>query len=160
MHSFSVLYYGRVVTVATMTWLTVTEYLSHDHGYVPFVVITIWFFQHSWLMTGFGTRVARQVPHVEQERPSLPENMSSPLVLVGFVLLDLSFSVQCFADHCLFFSFFSIVISVFLRYTTSDYPLASLNLSCIIAYSWTINIPPLYRIRNPQQRHKVLQNTF
>ena len=25
--------------------------------------------------------------------------------LIGFVLLDISFSVQCFVDHCLSFSF-------------------------------------------------------
>jgi hypothetical protein len=36
----------------------------------------------------FGTRLTQRVPLVEQELPTLPEHMSSPPVLVGFVLLD------------------------------------------------------------------------
>ena len=41
-------------TFTTMTWLTVTEYLCHKWpGYVLFVVITIRFFTHSWLITSF-----------------------------------------------------------------------------------------------------------
>ena len=34
---------------------------------------------------------------------TLLEHLSSPPVLVGFVLVDLHFSVQCFVDHCLSF---------------------------------------------------------
>jgi hypothetical protein len=41
--------------------------------------------------TGFVTRLTRRVPLVEQELLTLPEHLSSPLFLVGFVLLDLSF---------------------------------------------------------------------
>jgi hypothetical protein len=75
--------------MATMTWLTVTEYLCHKwHRYVPFVVITIRSFPHSWLITGIVTRVTQHVPHVEHELLTLPEHMSSPPVWVGFVLLD------------------------------------------------------------------------
>ena len=76
-------------TVATTTWLTVMEYLCYKwHRYVPFVVITIRSFPHSWLITGIVTRVTQRVPHVEQELLTLPEHMSSPPVWVGFVLLD------------------------------------------------------------------------
>jgi len=35
------------------------------------------------------TRLSRKVPLVEQELLTLPENLSSPPFLVGFVLLDL-----------------------------------------------------------------------
>jgi hypothetical protein len=37
----------------------------------------------------FGTRLTRRVPLVEQELTTLPEHLSSPPFLVGFVLLDL-----------------------------------------------------------------------
>ena len=43
------------------------------------------------------------LPLVEQELPTLPEHLSSPPVLVGFVLLDHQFYVQYFVDRCLFF---------------------------------------------------------
>jgi hypothetical protein len=49
--------------VATMTWLTITEYLSPKWPWIcPFVVITIRSFRHSWLITRFLTRVTRRVP--------------------------------------------------------------------------------------------------
>jgi hypothetical protein len=54
-------------TVATMTWLTIL-----------FVVFTIWSFLNSWLITGFVTRLTRQVSLVEQELSALPEHLSSP----------------------------------------------------------------------------------
>ena len=44
--------------------------------------------------------------HMEQELIILLENLSSPLVLVGFVLLILKFSMQQFVDHCLLFCSF------------------------------------------------------
>jgi hypothetical protein len=47
---------------------------------------TIYSFPHSRLITGFVTRLTRRVPLVEQELLTLPEHMSSPPVLVGFVL--------------------------------------------------------------------------
>jgi hypothetical protein len=76
-------------TVATMTWLTVMEYLCYTwHRYVSFVVITIRSFPHWWLIVGIVTRVAKRVPHVEQELLTLPEYTISPPVLVRFVLLD------------------------------------------------------------------------
>ena len=48
------------------------------------------------------------VQHVEQELLYLQEYLSSPAVLMGFVWLDLLFSVQYFVDRCLFFFFFII----------------------------------------------------
>jgi hypothetical protein len=36
------------LTVATMTWLTVMQYLCYnDNRYAPFVVITLWFFPYT-----------------------------------------------------------------------------------------------------------------
>ena len=46
-------------------------------------------FIHDW----FVTRLTRRVPLVKQELISLPEHLSSPLVLVGFMLRYLWFCV-------------------------------------------------------------------
>ena len=59
------------------------------HLYVPLVVNTSRSFPHSWLITGVITRLTRRVSLVEQELPTLPEQLSSPRFLMGFVLLDL-----------------------------------------------------------------------
>ena len=64
-----------------------------DLGNVPFIVIKSRSFPHSWLITGFVTRVTQQVSHVEQELLTLPEHPSSLsvfFVLVWFVLFILS----------------------------------------------------------------------
>jgi hypothetical protein len=59
------------------------------HLYVPLVVNTSRSFPHSWLITGVITRLTRRVSLVEQELLTLPEHLSSPRFLMGFVLLDL-----------------------------------------------------------------------
>jgi hypothetical protein len=56
------------------SWPSWIVCVTNDHGYVPFVVITIRFFPHWWLITGFEKRVARWVPHVEQELPTIPNH--------------------------------------------------------------------------------------
>jgi hypothetical protein len=61
-------------------------------------------------ITGFVTRLTRRVPLVEQELHTLPEHMSSPLVLVGFVLLDLSFYVYVLS-FCPFFPHYVVCSS-------------------------------------------------
>ena len=74
----------RKFMVATMTWLTVTEYLCHK-----WPRICSRSFPRSWLITGFATRLTRRVSLVEQELLTLPEHLSSPPFLRRFVLLDL-----------------------------------------------------------------------
>ena len=74
-------------------------------------------FPHSWLITGFVTRLTRLVPPVEPELLTIPEHMSSPP--------DYSiFSFMCMFCRSLFVlsSFFplTIVLSVHLRYTDSS----------------------------------------
>jgi hypothetical protein len=44
-------------------------------------VITIRSFLHSWLITGFVTRVIRRMPHVEQDLLTIPENLSSHAII-------------------------------------------------------------------------------
>jgi hypothetical protein len=62
-----------------------------------FHVNTSRYFSHSWRITGFVTRLARQVPQVDQELLTI--------VVCPFVLFPLA-----------------IVLSVLLRFTDSDYP--------------------------------------
>jgi hypothetical protein len=79
-------------SVATLTWLTVAEYVCH--GYVPLVVSTSRSFHHSWIITGFATRVTQIKSLVEQKLPTLPEHMSSSPVFSGVrVALSLVFGV-------------------------------------------------------------------
>jgi hypothetical protein len=80
-------FYGRHHDLVDRYGICVTN----DHRYVPLVVNTSRSFPHPRLITGFVTRLTRWVPLVEQELLTLPEHLSSPPVLVGFVLLDLLF---------------------------------------------------------------------
>jgi hypothetical protein len=108
---------------------------THDHRYVLFVVITIWSFPLSWLITGFATRVKRRVPNMEQELLTFPEYLSSPSV---FSLVRVARSLFCVCVcfvHCCFL--LATVLSVLLRFTASGYitPLVSSNFSfcmCLI----------------------------
>jgi hypothetical protein len=132
-----------VVTRKTNHWAKVHHWLSwsqhfesftvvtmtNDHEYVLFVVITIPFFPHPWLVTGFVTRVTCRVPQVEHRLLTLPEHLSSPRVLVWFVLVDWSF-VFCavFCHHCLSFCHFSFSHCSSWNYSC-NYLLVSLSFS-------------------------------
>jgi hypothetical protein len=97
-------------TIATMTWLTVMEYLCHkhdDHGYIPLVVNISRSFPHPWLITGFVIRLTRRVPLVEQELLTLPEHLISPPVFSGVRVTRSLVLYVCFVDRCLSFCTFS-----------------------------------------------------
>ena len=53
------------------------------------VMHTIRSFPHSWLITRFSRRVARCVPHLEQELLTLPEHLNSLVGLAKFASLYL-----------------------------------------------------------------------
>ena len=105
-----------------MTWLIVMECLCHDwpricsncckHFPVLFSFMTF---------TGFVTRLTRRVPLVGQELLTLPEHLSSPPVFSGVRVTRSLVLCVCFVDRCLYFFFLTIVLSVLLRYTDSDY---------------------------------------
>ena len=110
-------------------WLYVLESRRHtwqicvtnDHGYVPLVVNISRSFPHSWLITGFVTRLTRRVPLVEQELLTLPEHMSSPPIFSA-VHVTRSLVFICMFCRSLFVLFLlAIVLFVLLRYTDSDY---------------------------------------
>ena len=84
--------------------LTAMEYLCHKW---PRKCSTCLSFPHSWLITGFVTRLAQRMPLVVQELLSLPEHMSSPPVFSGVRVTRSSVLCVCFVDCCLFFCPFS-----------------------------------------------------
>ena len=104
--------------------------VPNDHGYVPLVVNTSRSFPHSFLITGFVTRLTRQVALVEQELLTLPEHLSSPQDFSGVRVAWSLVLYVCLVDRCLSFCLFSLVIvlSVLLRYTDSDYPFGIVKL--------------------------------
>ena len=81
--------------------------VTNDQGYVPLVVNTSRSFPHSWLITGFVTRLTRRVPLVEQELLTLPEHLSSSLVFSGVRVTRSLVLYVCFVDHWLSFCTFS-----------------------------------------------------
>ena len=59
-------------------------------------------FPHSWLITGFVTRLIRRVSLVEQELLTPPEHMSSSPVFSGVRVTRSIVLCICFVDHCSF----------------------------------------------------------
>ena len=118
-------------TVATITWLNAMKYMCHKwlriYSTCPkhFPVLSSFMTYHR-----FVTRLVRRIPLVEQELLNLTEHLSSPPVVVGFVLLDLYLYVYVLKIVvCPFVLFLlAIVLSVFLRYMDSDYPFGIIKL--------------------------------
>ena len=82
--------------------------VTNDHGYVPLFVNTSRFFPHSWLITGFVTRLTRRVSLMEQELLTLPGfSVICMLCRSLFVLLCLFIWPLC----CLFFFDIRIMIA-------------------------------------------------
>ena len=81
-------------------------------------------FNYLLLITGFVTRLTRQMPLVEQELLILPKHLSSPPVCSGVRVTRSLVLCVCFVDCCLSFVLFllAIVLYVLLRYTDSGYP--------------------------------------
>jgi hypothetical protein len=90
-------------TVRSMSWLTFMNIrVTNDNGYVTFVVYTSRSFPHSWLITGFVTRLTGRVPLVKQELLILPEHLSSPPVFSGVRVTRSVDLCVCFVDRSLF----------------------------------------------------------
>ena len=104
--------------------LTHTQPAICDQALFSYFLFVYLFSLPMSFVIGFVTRLRRRLSLVEQELLTLPEHLSSPLVLVGFVLLSLQFYVYVLQIVvCPFVLFLlAIVLSVLLRYTDSDYP--------------------------------------
>jgi hypothetical protein len=119
--------------------------VTNDHGYISFVVYKFpSFFPPARLIARlcFLTKITRWLPHVEQELPIILEHSCKPPVFVGFIhvaqFLDFCLVIYGSLFFALSFFFLVIVLSVLLRFTTSDYPSVYSNFfpakSC-----WSIN---------------------
>ena len=109
--------------------------VTYDHWYVPLVINTSLSFPHLWITTGFVTRLARQVPLVEQElhTSTLQHHLSSSPVFSGIHVTQSLVLYVCLLDRCLSFcTFFAIVLSVLLRFTDSNYPFCIIKLFLIL----------------------------
>jgi hypothetical protein len=99
--------------------------------YVPLIVNTSRSFPHVWLVTGFVTRLTRQVPLVEQELLTLPECLSSPPVFSGVRVTQSLVLCVCFVDRCLSFYFWLLCCLSFSDLRILITPLVSLNSSTV-----------------------------
>jgi hypothetical protein len=109
-------------TVGTIRWLTVTEYLCHKMTTDMLRLSQSQYSPRSWLINWF---VTRQMPLMEQELINLPEHLSSPSVFnEAYVDRSIVFcAVFCWQLVVLLcFFLLSIVLSVYFRFTSSDYP--------------------------------------
>ena len=75
--------------------------VTNDDGYVSLVVNTSQSFPHSWLITGFVTRLTRRMSPVKQELLTILEHPSSPPVLSGVHVTRSLVLCVCFIDRCL-----------------------------------------------------------
>ena len=92
-------------TTTTMTWLTVMKYVFHTWPRICFTCRnTSRSFPHSWLITGFVTRVTRRMPLVEHELLTLPDHLSSPTPFSG---VRVTWSIVLCACRSLSFCTFS-----------------------------------------------------
>jgi hypothetical protein len=71
--------------------------------YVPLVVNTFRSVLHSWIITGFVTRLTRRVPLVVQELLILPQHLSSPPVCSGVRVTRSLVLCVFFVDRYLYF---------------------------------------------------------
>ena len=116
-------------------WPLRNNCVTDNHGYVPFVVSTSWYFAHSWVIIGFVTRITRRVPLVEQELLTLPEHLSSPPVFSGISCYSIfSFmSMFCRSLFVLLYSFFWPLCCLFFDIRILITPLVSSNSS----FNWS-----------------------
>ena len=96
--------------------------VTNEHGYVPLVVNTSRSFPHSRLITGFVTRLTRQVPLVDQELLTLSEHLSSPSDFSGVRVTRSLVLYVCFIVVCPLVHFLLAIVLSVLRYADSDCP--------------------------------------
>jgi hypothetical protein len=94
----------NIYSIPWLGWSLWNICITNDHDYVPLVVNTSLSFLHSWFITGFVTRLTRRMPLVEQDLPTLPENLRSPPVFSGVRVTRSLVLCVCFVDRC--WSFF------------------------------------------------------
>jgi hypothetical protein len=107
---------------------------------------------HSWFFTGFVTRVPRWAPLVEQELLTLKKLMSSPLVFVRFMLLNL---VYCVAFCGSLFVLFLLVII-----TASEYSFGISKLFLLASHCIYVCIGCYFTLKNNRNLHLKTASLF
>jgi hypothetical protein len=105
--------------------------VTNYHGYVP-LVNTSQSFPHSWLITGFVTRLTRRMSLMEQELPTLPEHLGSPPVFSGVRVTRSLVLFVCFVGSLfvpLYFFFWPLCCLFFFDIWILITPLVSSNSS-------------------------------
>ena len=100
-------------------------------------------FSHSWLVTGFVTRLTRRVSLVKQKLFTLLEHLSSPSVFSGVHVTRYLVFYVCFVDHCFSFFFWPLLCLFFFDIRiliTLWYPLKSYS-------SWWYSVVLLFTNR-------------
>jgi hypothetical protein len=87
--------YNRAIYLVYLYGISVSQ-LTRDMFHFP----------HSWLTTGFVTRLTRRVPLVEQELLTIPEHLSSPPIFSWIRVTRSLVLCACFVDRCLSFCSF------------------------------------------------------
>ena len=113
---------------------------------------------HSWFFTGFVTRVPRWVSLVEQELLTLKKHMSSPLVFVRFMLLNLvSCVVFC---ESLFVLFLLVIIWSVFRLTASEYSFGIFKLFLLTSHCIYVCIGRYFTLKNNRNLHVKIVSLF
>ena len=123
------------------------------------------------LITGFVTRLTRRVLLVEQELPTLPEDLSSPLVYSGARVTQYLVLCVCFVDRCFSFCPFSICHCVVcssiyglwylqaLRHISNIHTLISLNIWVRQCMMLALQLFPS-NILQTNMSYKIVQRCF
>ena len=125
------------------------EPTSYFPVYVPSVVSTSQSFPHSWLITGFLTRVTRSVPlsGAGTAHPSVVYEFTTGFSGIRVAWILVFYVVFC-SVVCLFVLFLlDIVLSVLFRFTDSDYPFGIFKL--FLCVSPLTNIYPSLCMKKP-----------
>ena len=105
--TFHIIYHFESFTFATMTLLTVLEYLCHKWPRICSICRKCFPVLSSFItyicIIVFVTRLTWRVPLVDQERLNLPEHLTSLPVFSGVRVTRSLVLCVCFVDRCLSF---------------------------------------------------------
>ena len=104
------LHFESLRSPSWLVWPLRNSCVTNDQCYVPLVVNIYRSFLHSWLITGFATRLTRRVQLVEQELLTLPQHLSSHPVFSGVCVTRSLVLCVWFVDRCLSFSLFRFLV--------------------------------------------------
>ena len=107
---YTILYFNLIFDIVFFSQPLYNICFTNAHGDSPPVVITFRSFPYSWFSSGFVTKLTRQVSIVQQELPTLPDNMSSLQSFSGIRVTRSLVLCVCIVDRCLsYFPFYYVI---------------------------------------------------